>query len=344
MNEPRNIDPDRPVTLRLDKCISDPHKMIYTFEDLKHQLPYDTARKIMERHDFPQVMHLGQLKLMISEMQFLAKYAADKYRVLYIGAADGYHITILADLFPNFKFDLWDKTHFQTQPRENITFYRKYFSETYAREYLQRAQQNSEKTLVICDIRNLGVRDSNDAKINQLIMEDLQKQMLWLQIIQPTAASLKLRFPYNDALTDYLTGKCYLQPYSLFSTETRLICQDYQKLRAYDNLEQDQKFAYFNTNERIYNCYTRWQDVMEKYGIHNNWDNAISLHILQYYLKCSNMDYKDQAVGKLFIKIVKYHQKKYHEKYDVIFSPNSKYTWEYYKKKLQKKNARKYHK
>ena len=52
--------------------------------------------------------HWGQRKLLFSELEFLTKVSfhlnLDECVVVYVGAARGTHISILASLFPNVRF------------------------------------------------------------------------------------------------------------------------------------------------------------------------------------------------------------------------------------------------
>lgn len=51
-------------------------------------------------------MKLGQLKLLITEIMFLVKVSKHGDKVVYVGAAEGYHSGYLADMFPDLHFDL----------------------------------------------------------------------------------------------------------------------------------------------------------------------------------------------------------------------------------------------
>ena len=80
---------------------------VYKYSQLTDRITYrDALQKgcISEKIK----IHLGQLKLLISEIMFLTKKAKDGDRVLYVGAAEGYHTAKLADMFPTLTFDLWD--------------------------------------------------------------------------------------------------------------------------------------------------------------------------------------------------------------------------------------------
>ena len=46
------------------------------------------------------VLHYGQRKLLISEIEFVVKHGVGRKIVVYVGAASGTHILILAQMFP----------------------------------------------------------------------------------------------------------------------------------------------------------------------------------------------------------------------------------------------------
>ena len=52
--------------------------------------------------------HLGQLKLLLSEVEFLTPFYGKQMRVVYAGAAPGVHVPILAEMFSTMHFVLVD--------------------------------------------------------------------------------------------------------------------------------------------------------------------------------------------------------------------------------------------
>ena len=82
----------------------DPNPIVM-FDDIKHTLKYETGLKLAK----PQV-HLGQRKLLLSEIQFLTKM--DNEYILYVGSAPGNKTYLLSILFPNKKFILVDPNKF----------------------------------------------------------------------------------------------------------------------------------------------------------------------------------------------------------------------------------------
>ena len=53
------------------------------------------------RKEIKTVIHWGQMKLLLCEIEFLTRYSTNAKTVLYVGAAPGTHIVYLMQLFPH---------------------------------------------------------------------------------------------------------------------------------------------------------------------------------------------------------------------------------------------------
>lgn len=294
--------------------------MIYKLSQLNQKMAYKDAVKY---EGLIKDFHLGQLKLLFSEILFMTKYAKPNNKILYVGAAEGYHIAKLADMFPHNIFDLWDPSPFKVDKRNNITIYNKFFTNKEATKY----KDAGNNILFICDIRTLEIGDYKKVhdlkKMDEIVIDDMNMQMGWLKIINPIYAYLKYRVPYVVPTMEYLTGTIYLQPYSPFSTETRLLTSNYTKMKTYNNQDNEEKMAYFNAKIRSDVKYKKWEDIMYEYKIKNNWDNNYAFYILDYYLRTINNESSKKEVADLFMDIINFHKKKYGKKYDVVFEINN---------------------
>ena len=81
-------------------------KPLIKFDDIKYNLPYFSGSKMLK----PQV-HIGQRKLLLSEVQFLTKNET-KY-CIYAGSAPGHKTHLLSTMFPHVKFILVDPNKFE---------------------------------------------------------------------------------------------------------------------------------------------------------------------------------------------------------------------------------------
>lgn len=296
--------------------------LIYKYSQIpnNHRIKYDESLKLCRGK---KKMHLGQFKLFFSELIFLTMFAKPNDKILYIGAAPGYHITKLADLFPDVNFDLWDPRKFEIELRSNIKTYNDFFTDVSANSY----KQNNERILLMCDLRTLEIgklkKYKNITKMDELVDDDMKMQRRWCQIINPAYAYLKFRLPFEVPQTKYLSGTIYLQPYTKISTEARLLTNNYDNNIIYDNIEFEEKIAYHNGYTRCNSKhYNKWKNIMTEYNLVNNWDNALALHIVNFYLKTVKNIKSNEEVGKLFMDIVNFHAVKYGDKYAVLFNNN----------------------
>lgn len=284
-----------------------------TSSQIKSRLKYDDVR-----HNRKNVLHLGQMKLLISEICFLTKFNhMDNIIVVYVGAAEGYHILKLSELFPHMKFKLYDPQRFSIVNTNQITIFNKFFTDADAESYAK----IGNRVLFISDIRNVPSVNPKevgvDQELEEAVMGDMQLQMQWVNIIKPIAASLKFRLPYDGTTEIYLDGFRMLQPYAPFSTEVRLFTTTYTTLIKYDCKEFDEKMAYFNNEVRFTN-FERWDNIMRRHRIINNWDNSFTFYVLFDYLNTVT-DGNDDLVVELFEEIVDFLGRKYGRKYDYLF-------------------------
>jgi hypothetical protein len=290
-----------------------------TSSQLKVRLKYDDVRENRRN-----VLHLGQLKLLISEICFLTKFAHNEnITVVYVGAAGGYHILKLSELFPNMIFKLYDPQKFSIIDTDRITIFNKFFTEKDAESY----SKIGESILFISDIRNVPTKNPTEVGIDRQLEEavtgDMQLQLQWVNIIKPIAASLKFRLPYDGVAETYFDGFRMLQPYAPFSTEVRLFTTTYTTLVKYDCMEFDEKMAYFNSVVRFMK-FRRWDNIMRRHGIVNNWDNSFAFNVLLDYMntissKNTVSSVNDDLVVELFEEIVDFLGNYYGRKYNYLF-------------------------
>lgn len=81
------------------------HTNIFTFDDIKHKMDYrpNTGNNLS--------LHIGQLKLLLSELQFLTEAMDnpnDEAVFVYMGSAPSHHLPYINKWFPNVKFLLFD--------------------------------------------------------------------------------------------------------------------------------------------------------------------------------------------------------------------------------------------
>lgn len=300
--------------------------IVYKYSQLENdnRLSYKKSLQICDDNN----IHLGQLKLFFSELLFITicyekikeHIGNKKIKILYAGAAPGYHTTLLAELFPNFAFDLWGPRDFETEERDNIFLYQEYFTNDVASSY----KESDEIIFFMSDIRTESMgkfkREKNYDRMDQIVINDMQLQLNWCKIISPKFSYLKFRLPYFIKQTDYLDGTIFLQPYNKISTEARLLTDDYHKKITYDNVIFEEKMAWHNAYNRCESKkYDTFIEILATNNLKNNWDNNYALYITLYYLKIFEKEKSNESLSKLFMRIINFHIKKFGKKYDVLF-------------------------
>ena len=106
-------------------------------------------------HDFKRNLHWGQLKLMLTEIEYLTivmKQYKDKRPIyfVYAGAAPGHHIKFLSDMFDKVHFELYDPNKFVVKNDAMIKTHVEYFTDDVARHW---AKQKDKFVIFCSDIR-----------------------------------------------------------------------------------------------------------------------------------------------------------------------------------------------
>lgn len=189
-------------------------------------------------------LHSGQRKLLLVEAEFLTNYGHLAKTVVYAGAAPGIHSRLLAKMFPDHHFHLYDPRPFSKRLESvpNITLHQEYFDDNVAIRY------SKIPILFMCDIRS---GDSSDNDFEDHIVQNMQSQMRWVELAHPVMSLLKFRLPFTPGTTKYLDGEILLQPWApLYSTECRLVT-DGTKTRDYDNTTHEQQMYRHNIAGRL---------------------------------------------------------------------------------------------
>jgi hypothetical protein len=237
-------------------------KYFYFLENDK-EIPYDYNKILVN-------VHWGQLKLFMSEFfTFIYRLNTENLSpplnkeenldILYIGAAPGDHIYVLAQLFDEYHYHLYDTQKFDVRLNEltNVTIYPKYFDDIELEKW-----KKKNKCFLISDIRTLSYNPSGFSKDSQKINEesvwsDMQLQQKWVEQLNPYMSLLKFRLPfaYDFILKEgktrkYLSGMVLRQVYNKpTSSETRLLVSEIDK-KDWDIVSYERKLAYHNDKVR----------------------------------------------------------------------------------------------
>lgn len=267
-------------------------------------------------------IHIGQLKLLMSELELLVYYVntAIVKTVLYIGSAPGDHIYVLNKLFPEITFYLYDEVQQDERIQNNpsIIINKKYFDN----KELEKWKTFSQPFILISDIRNLGVGNDLNQRI-KLEWSDMLLQQKWVEELKPDMALLKFKLPYQGQSDisakyhKYLDGTLMRQLFPRKnSTETRLLvrgiayrlwdAENYEKMMAYHNQDVRTNFKFLNpiTNDE--------SPIYPEKGLYNNFESTAMAVIIMDYLKKVNMSLNKSNFETILNYILNncYHDKK----------------------------------
>ncbi len=283
-------------------------KNLFTFGNGDGQCEYKSHTKFKNNN-----LHLGQLKLLLSEMQAIIYYLDTTVTktVVYVGAGPGYHIYVLSKLFPTLEFHLydhrsdWDERLYK---EKKIHVNNNYFEA----DDVKRWQMFQGEIFFISDIRDLSVGDEKQKNKDLEAFEakvgaDMFLQQEWVEKIKPKVSLLKFKLPYpgeERKKQNYLDGSVYRQIFPRpASTETRLLVtalayrdwdlEKYEKICAYHNQVIRPRALYYNllnnSKDHIYS----------ERGLYNDYESTAFTQIIIDYLKKINMSYNETNVKKI---------------------------------------------
>lgn len=245
-----------------------------TEETLKRILDDECEMSPYSRSVPRNVRHAGQLKLLLSEIEFLTPYKNESVTLVYAGAAPGIHIPRLVCLFPLIRFILIDpnKSMMSTMNMNNVTVLECEMTDNLAAAL---KGKYGTRTLFVSDVR-VGPASERELDIDQQIRihRDMLAQMQWFSILDPMAGMFKFRLPWNmEPSTEYLDGLIHLPVFGRFLThESRLVVQRGAGMKTYNNSRYEGQMAHFNQKlrtaiypgGRCYDC-TVFRYIIRKY-------------------------------------------------------------------------------
>ena len=256
-------------------------------DQVKGSLPYISPNERTESKYFldkVNVVHIGQRKLLMTEVLFLSMYQLqslpklDKKHlrghlpknkktpiVIYAGAGPGTHLLMLANIFPGVVFHNYDATKFDTNLVKakhklvNNFLYQKLFLQSEIDYYTKLGNQGYQ-IYFMSDIRSCSGQSNGlnnyhmDIDFEQHVHQDNQLMEQFVTQIKPISTLFKFRLPFDQTEYNYLDGRIMLQPWSkINSTESRLIIEnlnnDRQKIyskKIYSKEEYQNSFCYLN--------------------------------------------------------------------------------------------------
>ncbi len=299
-----------PQVRRLDKGKGKlVEKEIFTVSNLFLAPTDATAKYHSRRNEVKTVAKWGQLKLAFNDILFLTYFwdplahpEIKEWIFLVAGAAPGHHFPVIAEMFPQFRFVLYDPSPFSISEElmqkfgSRITIHNALFTEEVAQEWSGR-----NNVFFSSDIRRgYSITKTASGAIENIIAEDMEMQKHWVDVINPVQAMLKFRLPYVDSTpggdlidkpVDYFDGfVAHQQWVGASSTETRLIPVKRNGVyltKTWSSVKYQDQLFYHNTITREgirYKSPFPWTSSPE-YEYFDRYDETASVYILKAYIE-----------------------------------------------------------
>ena len=256
-------------------------------------------------------LHWGQRKLLLVLLQFLNIFwdpvKVPIPKIVYAGAAPGINIPIVSMLYPEVEFHLYDPSPFKIKPTDKIKIYQEFFTDDVAKKWADRSD-----VYFISDIRTITLKKGiNLDKHEKVIVDNMNMQMQWYNIIKPVFGQLKFRLPFTGGnrppKINYLYGYIFKQPWAPeISIETRLVPLPNHGLVVWDTKTYQNQMFYHNTEVRskikYYNPFGPGQNnttPIDGLELLNDWDSTTEAMIIASYLKKRTGTYTTEQVNSI---------------------------------------------
>eukprot|EP00929_Paragymnodinium_shiwhaense_P087863 TRINITY_DN48013_c0_g1_i1.p1 TRINITY_DN48013_c0_g1~~TRINITY_DN48013_c0_g1_i1.p1 ORF type:complete len:528 (-),score=112.74 TRINITY_DN48013_c0_g1_i1:117-1625(-) len=241
------------------------------------------------RNSLKTVVHWGQRKLLLSEIEFLTLYGRDCTRVIYAGSAPGTHVPFLETLFPHLHFVLVDPGEFRVKATAKVEVRREFFTTELARALREDPKRPSSSTLFISDVRTGDPKIHSKEQVEAYVAKDMAMQQEWVRALEPHRAMLKFRLPWTPGRTEYLHGDIHLPVWGPpTTTETRLIT-DGKRTKLYDHRKYEEQMFFFNNVTRV----RRYKTDVIGAGLCEGYDSAAEVRILQGFLRSVSREHSE---------------------------------------------------
>jgi cap2 methyltransferase len=237
------------------------------------------------------VIHWGQRKLLMSEIEFLLRSQPRRCVVIYAGAAPGTHVQILSDMFPMHRFILVDPSPFTVKSDgDRIITHQCMFTNELAHDL--RREYADAHLLFISDVRSSDFERESTQENEKRIRNDMNAQAEWHKILAPVESMLKFRLPYTQGDTTYLKGEIFLPVWGPQSTtECRLVVKTDAELQIYNHTEHEQRMFHFNKVTRP----ALYPHGVRGWGIDHCYDCTAEVNILRDLL---GIDASDDEIAR----------------------------------------------
>lgn len=210
-----------------------------------YTIPEDKSKLDLSYHK--QMPKRGQLKLLLNEIAFIEhlKSLGESYTPFQVcGGAPGVHYSILARMYPEITFILYDSSPFYGELKKfsNIDLRHRYVNLKLASEEMD------PNGVFVSDMRTLQIDKAKDLKDRKLydsiIVNDMYDQLMYFYSSKCKHGMLKFKVPETVSIS-YPEGILWLQPY-ITTNEMRLVLTSQSKWRLYNGTKIDDHCQFVN--------------------------------------------------------------------------------------------------
>lgn len=242
----------------------------------------------------------GQMKLFVTTLFCITgiwDWSLGPPTVVYAGAAEGWNIEILAWMFPEIRWILYDIREFEIGLGRGLEEIRRTEGRLEIHSGPINGMFTDEVAAKYTSVPNiLFMSDIRYRKTEADVISDHEQQAKWVRIISPVLSMLKFRLPYpGEGVPEtfaYFSGEILFQPYTArTSSETRLIVWGVpEQMVNYNVLQYERELSFHNLVTR--HC-TRWNVD----GTSVDFDFAYALFCLQSYLELTGQIEEIEITG-----------------------------------------------
>jgi hypothetical protein len=284
-------------------------KLYISIDDINNRKKY----KEKQNKDILPIINQGQLKLLLSELEFLSiiniKNLCKKYKkitILYVGCSPFNHGVAMLNFYSKYPIQ-WVLVDPRPINPKCTKFPKVNFIQSLMDQKLCEEINSKYKNIIlISDIRFSG--DDTDIKTKDII-RDQNLHNNFIKILKPLYSFLKFRYPFPhvfESMNIPFPNKFYLQAFCKSdSTETRMLLKDVKEFKfstLEDSKEYEEKCFFYTCNikrHRIADC--ELTKVLD--GWHCKcYDCLLMFHIFKNFKITHNLESSLISIADYFLK------------------------------------------
>jgi hypothetical protein len=219
---------------------------------------------------------------LIEEVEFLTlcvKSHKDKFTLLVIGAAPGFDLMFLIELFPEMMLILFDpKPILIKTPQKRVKVYQTLFTDEWAEKIKKKLGDSPVFMQCYTRIENYKLHTN------------LEYVRQWHSIILPERGAYEFTLPFSsDEITEFIKGEVYFPVWSKKAgAACRLITdQNTNETTGYENRRQEEQMMYFNivVRPKVFQQMEKEGGMQGKQKKSMRYDELAEFTILQNYIR-----------------------------------------------------------